>query len=94
MARSKVFDGKTASDWNVVVNKRKILRIKRQRAGMIGWFIEEVQVTRAVSSLPLTTRKPKPHLVYRFTGENSRKGSLLWLSNVFIRVFQSSILPL
>ena len=33
-ARKKVFDGKTSSDWNVVVNKRKILKIKRQRAGM------------------------------------------------------------
>ena len=36
MARSKVFDGKTANDWNVVVNKRKILRIKRQRAGIVN----------------------------------------------------------
>jgi hypothetical protein len=36
LAQSKVFDGKTAGDWNVVVNKRKIKKIKRQRAGMIG----------------------------------------------------------
>jgi hypothetical protein len=36
LARSKVFDGKTASEWNVVVNKRKIKKIKRQRAGMLN----------------------------------------------------------
>ena len=32
LARSKVFDGKIANEWNVVVNKRKIKKIKRQRA--------------------------------------------------------------
>ena len=32
LARSEVFDGKIAHDWNVVVNKRKIKKIKRQRA--------------------------------------------------------------
>lgn len=35
VSQSKAFDGRIASDWNVVVNKRKIKRIKRQRAGTI-----------------------------------------------------------
>lgn len=35
VSQSKAFDGRIASDWNVVVNKRKMKRIKRQRAGTI-----------------------------------------------------------